>query len=111
MGAGTNWGRPGGAVLLVAAAADVVGPFFLLARPRNGSIALIIICGLSVLVGTPIITTTTEIFYNLFQETKSRPDWVDSVWAYFMILHIAIGVAVYRAYPPRPGTSEPDAAA
>ena len=99
MSAVSNWGRPWGAVLLVAAAAYVVGPFFLLARPRNGSIALIIICGLSVLVGTPIITTTTEIFYNLFQETKSRPDWVDSVWGYFMIINVAIAVSLCKAYP------------
>ncbi len=99
MSAVSNWGRPWGAVLLVAAAAYVVGPFFLLARPRNGSIVLIIICGLSVLVGTPVITTATEIFYNLFQETKSRPDWVDAVWGYYMILNIAIIVALFRAYP------------
>ncbi len=110
MSAVPNWGRPWGAVLMLAAAAYIVGPILLLTRPDHGSIAMLIISGLSVLVGTPLITTTTEIFYNLFQEAKSRPDWVDSVWGYFMIVQVAIAVSVYQAYPTASGGSAPDSA-
>ncbi len=99
MSAVPNWGRPWGAVLMLAAAAYIGGPILLFARPQAGSIVMLIVSGLSVLVGTPLITTTTEIFYNLFQEAKSRPDWVDSVWGCFMIVNVAIAIAVYRAYP------------
>ena len=60
---------------------------------------MLIVAGLSVIVGTPLITTTTEIFYNLFQETKSRPEWVTSVWGYFMIVNVAIAVSLCKAYP------------
>ena len=42
---------------------------------------------------------SVTLFYNLFQEAKSRPDWVDAVWGYFMIVQIANIVALYRAYP------------
>ena len=99
MSAVPNWGKPWGLVLMAAAAAYVLGPISLFRNPERGSIVMTIISGLSVLIGTPLITTTTEIFYNLFQTTKSRPDWVDSVWGYFTILNIAIVVALYRAYP------------
>ena len=58
-----------------------------------------IVSGLCVLVGTPVITTTTEILYNLSQEMKSRPDWVDAIWGYYMILHIALIIALFRAFP------------
>jgi len=99
MSAVPNWGRPWGAVLMVAGAIYVLGPIVLLVRPRKGSIVMMTVAGLSVLVGTPLISTTAEIVYNLFQQTKSRPDWVDSIWAYFIILNIAICVALYRAFP------------
>ena len=99
MSAVPNWGGPWGLVLIAAAAAYIVGPVWLFIGPERGSIMMIIVSALSVLVGTPLITTTTEIFYNLFQETKSRPDWIDSVWGYFMFLHIATVIALCRAYP------------
>ena len=99
MSAVSNWGRVWGLVLLVAGAAHVIAPMMLFARPQGGSIVMMIVAGLSVLVGTPVITTTTEILYNLFQESNSRPDWVDAVWAYYMILNIACIVALYRAFP------------
>ncbi len=100
MSAVPNWGRPWGLVLMLAGIAYVVCPILLLIRPKNGSLAMMIVSGLSVLLGTPLITTTTEIFYNLFQDTKSRPDWVDSVWAYFIIVHVVILIAIYRAHSP-----------
>lgn len=99
MSAVPNWGRPWGAVLMLAGAAYVAAPIMLLLRPDGGSIVLMIVSGFSVLIGTPIIETTTEILYNLFQETKAHPDWVDSIWGYYMILNIAILVALYKAYP------------
>lgn len=105
MSAVPNWGRIWGVVLIVAAVAYIAGPVMMFVRPRGGSILMMIVSGLSVLVGTPLITTTTEIFYNLFQETLSRPDWVDSVWGYYMIVNVGICVAVYRAYPPPPQTA------
>ena len=92
-------------MLIVAAAAYIVGPVMLFVRPRSGSILMMIVSGLSVLVGVPLITTATEILYNLFQETPSRPGWVDSVWGYYMIVNVGICVAVYRAYPPPPETA------
>lgn len=104
MSAVPNWGRPWGAVLMFAGGAYVVCPILLLLRPHKGTVAMMIVAGLSVLVGTPLITTTTEIFYNLLADTDCRadwttcrPDWVDSVWGYFMMLNVAIIVAVYRA--------------
>ncbi len=104
MSAVPNWGRPWGAVLMFAGGAYVVCPILLFLRPRKGTVAMMIVAGLSVLVGTPLITTTTEIFYNLLADTDCladwttcRPDWVDSVWGYFMILNVAVIVAVYRA--------------
>ena len=106
MSAVSNWGRPWGVVLIVAAAAYLIGPVWLLARPSGGSIVMMILSGLSVLVGTPLITTTTEILYNLFQETKARPDWVDSVWGYYMILNVALIVALYKAYPTSNGETK-----
>ncbi len=99
MSAVPNWGKPWGSVLMLAGTAYVVGPVLLFTRPRNGSIVMLIVAGLSVIIGTPLIATTTEIFYNLFQETKSRPDWVDSVWGYFMIVNVAIAVSLCKAYP------------
>lgn len=95
-----NWGRPWGIALIVAGAAQVLCPLWLLSRPKKGSIAMMIASGLCVLIGTPIIITTIEIFYNLFQEKKDRPDWVDAGWAYYMMVQIAICVALYKAYPP-----------
>lgn len=100
MSAVPNWGKPWGMALIIAATAYIVGPILLLTRPQRGSIVLLIVCGLSVVIGVPLITTTTEIFYNLFQETKSRPAWIDSVWAYYMFLNVGICVALYKAYPP-----------
>lgn len=99
MSAVPNWGKPWGAVLMLVGVAYVVGPLLLFTRPRNGSIVMLIVAGLSVIVGTPLIATTTEIFYNLFQETKFRPDWLDSVWGYFMIVNVAIAVSLCKAYP------------
>lgn len=99
MSAVPNWGRPWGVVLMLAGVAYVVAPILLFTRPRNGSVVMLIVAGFSVIVGTPLIATTTEIFYNLFQETKSRPDWVDSVWGYFMIVNVAIAVSLCKAYP------------
>ncbi len=99
MSAVPNWGSLWGLALLVGAAAYIIGPIWLFVGPERGSIIMIIVSALSVLIGTPLITTTTEIFYNLFQETKSRPDWVDSVWGYFIFLHIATVIALMRAYP------------
>ena len=106
MSAVPNWGQPWGVVLLLAGCAYVVGPIWLFTRPRNGSIMMLIVAGLSVLLGTPLITTTTEIFYNLFQETKSRPEWVTSVWAYFTIINVAIAGSVIRAFPLATNESE-----
>lgn len=102
-----NWGRPWGFVLMVAGVAYIVGPLFLFARPFKGSIVLMIISGLSILIGTPLITTSMEILYNLFQETKSRPGWIESAWGYFMIIQVAICVALYKAFPA--GTQSADA--
>ena len=97
MSAVSNWGRPWGLVLMVAGTAYVVCPVLLFLKPQKGTVVMMVLSGLSVLIGTPLITTTTEIFYNLFQETKSRPDWVDSIWGYFMIVNVAVAIAVYRA--------------
>ena len=110
MSAVPNWGRPWGVVLMLGAAAYIVGPVLLFARPRTGSVVMLIIAGLSVVLGTPLITTTTEILYNLFQETKSRPDWVDSVWGYFMIINVSIAVALCKAYPIASGEAHPSRA-
>lgn len=94
-----NWGRPWGVALLIGAGAYLAGPALLFRRPQRGSIVLLIVSSLSVAIGTPLITTTTEIAFNLFKETKIRPTWIDSIWAYYMILHVATVVALYRAYP------------
>lgn len=99
MSAVSNWGQIWGLVLIVAGAAQVIAPALLIARPQSGSIVMMIVSGLCVLVGTPVITTTTEILYNLSQEMKSRPDWVDAIWGYYMILHIALIIALFRAFP------------
>ena len=99
MSAVSNWGRPWGAVLMLAAIAYIVCPLLLLARAKSGLVAMMILAGLNVLVGTPLITSTTEIIYNLFQETKSIPDWEDSVWVFFMLINIATAIAVYLAHP------------
>lgn len=106
MSAVPNWGRAWGVVLVLAGCAYVVGPIWLFTRPRNGSIMMLIVAALSVVVGTPLITTTSEIFYNLFQETKSRPEWATSVWAYFTIINVAIAVSVMRAFPIAAGPSK-----
>ena len=98
MSAVPNWGRPWGLVLMAAGTAYVVCPVLLYLKPQKGTVAMLILSGLSVIIGTPLITTTTEIFYNLFQETKSRPGWVDSIWGYFMIVNVAVAIAVYRAH-------------
>lgn len=100
MSAVSNWGRPWGVVLVLAAAAYLIGPVLLYVRPRTGVAAMMVIAGLSVVLGVPLVTTTAEILYNLFQETKSRPMWVDSVWGYSMIVNVGICVALYRACPP-----------
>ena len=108
MSAVPNWGRPWGLVLAAAGALYVYGLVLILLRPRTGSAVMILISGLSVLLGTPLITTTAEIVYNLFRETKARPDWIDSIWAYFIILNVAICVAICRAYPaPEPDAKRP----
>ena len=99
-----NWGRLWGVVLLIAGMAYIVGPIRLFQNPRKGSVVMMIVSGLSVLVGTPLITSAVEIGYNLFQETKSRPDWVDSVWGYTMLLHVAILIALCKTYPVIQGT-------
>ncbi len=101
-----NWGQPWGAVLVAAAIMYIVGPALLYVRPERGSIFLMIVCGLSVVLGVPVIESTTEILYNLFQDVKSRPIWSDSVWAYFTILHVVICVALYKAYPSPGGEGE-----
>ena len=100
MSAVPNWGRLWGAVLMLAAVAYIACPVLLLLKPQKGTVDVMILAGLNVLVGTPLITTTTEILYNLFQESKSRPDWVDSVWGFFMMINIAAVIAVYRTSPP-----------
>lgn len=109
MSAVPNWGKPWGLVLTLAGISYVVGPVLLLIRPRGGSLTMMIVSGLSVLIGTPLITTTTEIFYNLFQgpESMHRPDWVDSVWGYFIIVHVVILVAIYKAHSPAEEQGKP----
>lgn len=105
MSAVPNWGRPWGAVLVLAGAAYVVGSLFLFVRPVTGTIVMLIVCGLGVLIGTPVITTTTEIFYNLVAQYDCKADWtkchptslIDSVWGYFMIANVAVLVAIYKA--------------
>ncbi len=110
MSAVPNWGRPWGLVLMLAGVAYVACPVLLFVRPKSGSVAMMIVSGLSVLLGTPLITTAIEIFYNLFQETmKSRPNWVDSIWGYFIIINVAIVVAIYRTHrvATQPGQTAP----
>lgn len=107
MSAVPNWGRPWGLVLMAAGAIYVIGPALLVIRKSRGPATMMIIAASSVLLGTPLITTTAEIVYNLFQQTKSRPDWIDSVWAYFIMLNIGICVALYRAYPAAEGHEKP----
>lgn len=103
MSAVPNWGRPWGAVLMLGGFGYVVCPILLFARPQKGTVAMMILAGLGVLLGTPLITTTTEIFYNLLAQkdcqadwTQCRPDWIDSVWGYFMIVNVATLIAIYR---------------
>lgn len=107
MSAVPNWGRPWGAVLMLAGAAYVICPTILFLRPAKGAVVMMIVCGLSVLVGTPLITTSTEIFYNLIAQhdcqadwTVCRPDWIDSIWGYFMIVNIGVLIAIYKALDP-----------
>lgn len=97
MSAVPNWGRPWGAVLALAGLAYLACPVLLFVRPRKGVVAMLILCGLNVLIGTPLITTTTEILFNLSRDEKFRPDWVDSVWGYFMLINIGVIIAIYRA--------------
>lgn len=108
MSAVPNWGKPWGAVLMLAGAAYVICPILLFLRPGKGAVVMMIVCGLSVLVGTPLITTTTEIFYNLIAQhdcqadwTICRPDWIDSIWGYFMIVNIGVLIAIYKALDPK----------
>ncbi len=105
MSAVPNWGRPWGAVLMIAGGAYIACPILILLRPRKGTIAMMIVSGLSVLVGTPLITTTTEIFYNLLAKTDCQADWttchpywIDSVWGYFMVVNVANLIAIYRTH-------------
>lgn len=109
MSAVPNWGRPWGVVLMLAGIAYVACPVLLFIRPKSGSVAMMIVSGLSVILGTPLITTAVEIFYNLFQETKSRPNWVDSIWGYFIIINVAIVVAIYHTHrvATQPGKTAP----
>jgi hypothetical protein len=109
MSAVSNWGKPWGAILIVGALAYIVAPLLLFVRPQKGTLLIMAVCGLSVLVGTPLITTTTEIFYNLLAQhdcqadwTLCHPNWIDSVWGYFMIVNIGILVATYKALDPAP---------
>lgn len=108
MSAVPNWGRPWGAVLIIAALAYVAFPILLFVRAEKGLVAMMIVCGLSVLVGTPLITTTTEILYNLLTQhdcqadwTLCRPNWIDSVWGYFMVVNIGVLVGTYKAITPQ----------
>ena len=70
---------------------------------------MMIVSGLSVVLGVPLMTSTVEILYNLFQETKSQPPWVNSVWGYYLIVNVGICVAVYRTYPLPDSEEESDA--
>jgi len=109
MSAVPNWGRPWGLVLVVAGVIYTVGPVLLWLRPRGGSTAMKITSGLSILVGTPLITTTTEILYNLSRDPAAMqiPDWADAVWGYFMIVHVVVLIGIYQAHTPAKAHGHP----
>ena len=116
MSAVSNWGKPWGAILMVGALAYIAAPIFLFVRPQKGTLLIMAVCGLSVLVGTPLITTTTEIFYNLLAQhdcqadwTLCHPNWIDSVWGYFMIVNVGILVATYKALDPKSNSQDASA--
>jgi hypothetical protein len=113
MSAVSHWGKPWGAILMAGALAYIAAPILLFVRPFKGTLLLMVVCGLGVLVGTPLITTSTEIFYNLIAQhdckadwTVCHPNWIDSVWGYFMIVKISIIVACYKALDPQPITQD-----
>lgn len=116
MSAVSNWGKPWGAILMAGALAYITAPILLFVRPQKGTLLIMAVCGLSVLVGTPLITTTTEIFYNLIAQhdcqadwTLCHPNWIDSVWGYFMIVNVGILVATYKALDPKPVSQDASA--
>jgi hypothetical protein len=92
----SNWGRVWGIFLLACGICYVAAPIALRIRPREGWHVLTIVCGASVLLGTPIIQSATEMVYNLFRDVPRRPDGVNAVWAFYMILIIALLVALYH---------------
>ena len=108
-----DWGKSWGVVLLVASVAYMVGPILLFLRPSKGWVAMMIICALNVVpLGVPIMISSTEILYNLFQEQPRRPEWAESVWAYFVFLNIGILIALYKYSAPKSeGAQHPKRAA
>lgn len=103
-----NLGKPWGLVLLVVGAAYIIFPILLLARPLKGWVPMMVMSGLSVLLGTPVIQSATEMIYNgLRAGDFQRPEWADSVWAYYMMLHIAILVALYKFSAPIDAAAHP----
>ena len=91
-----NLGRWWGVPLLAAAILYIACPIYLFVQPDRGCTVVMIMGGINVLLGTPIIQSSTEILYNCFQEVKSRPDWTDAVWVVFMMINIGIIVVTYR---------------
>jgi hypothetical protein len=97
MSAVPNWGRPWGLALIAFGLAYVLGPGFFFRNPRRGYVPMLLVSGFSILLGTPVFTSAVEIACNLGRTNKIRPDWVDAVWAYYMILHVSICIALCRS--------------
>lgn len=89
-----NWGQPWGLVLIVAASAYVLCPLYFLTHPQSGWKAMMILGGLNVLIGTPIIQTSTEIlyYYGSYRQLIV-PELDDSMWFIFIVINIAIALA------------------
>jgi hypothetical protein len=85
-----NWGRPWGAVLFLAGAVCVTGPIIYWFKPPLGWRIMLGISVGSLLVGTPVIQSVAEIVSNLGRTTPTWSPSVDSVWALWMMLHVAI---------------------
>ena len=102
------WGRKWAIVLILFGAAYLVCPIWFLVRPRQTWLAMLIVCGISLLSGTPVIQSSTEILYNLTRDQPRRPDWANAVWAFYMMVVTGLLVALYQLSPPQEASTEID---
>ena len=97
MSAVPNFGRIWGMALIVAGGLNTAAAGWLFVNAQKGAPLLLVVGALNVPFSVPILTTTIEILYNLTREEKIRPVWIDAVWAYFLIVNVALLVALYQA--------------